>query len=109
MLFDFRRIFQGHPRKYPNDFFKKSIIKNYKGKFTAMCLRFKGNTKIWPWTINLQQSTEYQNYKPGLVLLTKRKCSQFSTEDKDVKGLTFFNPKVTQLGFAFNIQYNGVT
>ena len=47
-----------------------------------MCLRFKEITKIWPWTINLQQSTKYQNYKPGLVLSTKRKCTQFSNGDK---------------------------
>ena len=66
-----------------------------------MCLWFKGITKIWAWTINLQQSTEYQNYKPGLVLSTKRKCSQFSKGDKDAQGLTFFHPKVTQLYFHF--------
>ena len=74
-----------------------------------MCLRFKGITKIWPSTINLQQSTEYQNYKPGLVLSTERKCSQFSKGDKDVQGLTIFHSKVTHLCFYFKIQYNGET
>ena len=64
-----------------------------------MCLRYKGITKIWPWAINLQQSTEYQNYKAG---------SQFSKGDKDVQGLTFFHPQVTHLGFHFKIEYNGV-
>ena len=73
-----------------------------------MCLRFKEITKIWPWTSNLQQSTKYQNYKPGLVLSTKRKCSQFSKGDKDAQGLTFFHPKVTHLYFHFKIQYNVV-
>ena len=73
-----------------------------------MCLRFKEITKICPWTINLQQSTKYQNYKPGLVLSTKRKCSQFSKGDKDAQGLTFFHPKVTHLYFHFKIQYNVV-
>ena len=73
-----------------------------------MCLRLEVFTKIWPWTIKLRQSTKYQNYKPGLVLSTKRKCSQFSKGDKDVQGLTFFHPKVTHLCFHFKIQYNGV-
>ena len=74
-----------------------------------MCLRFKGITKIWPWTINLQQSTGYQKYKPGLVLSTEQKCSQFSKGDKDVQGLTIFHSKVTHLCFHFKIQYNGET
>ena len=73
-----------------------------------MCLRFKEITKIWPSIINLQQSTEYQNNKPGLVLSTKRKCSQFSKGDTDAQGLTFFHPKVTHLYFHFKIQYTVV-
>ena len=72
-----------------------------------MCLRLEVFTKIWPWTIKLRQSTKYQNYKPGLVLSTKRKCSQF-LKGEGVQGPTFFHPEVTHLCFHFKIQYNGV-